>query len=103
MVEKSTVPVRTADAVRRVLACNEKNLEFQVFVAPIYSSFSPVSTYLLMLDDFGCIVILCEAAKPNHVMDCTKNGNRFCQTPSSWLRVQPCKTCCFPVVYSSVE
>jgi UDP-glucose/GDP-mannose dehydrogenase family, NAD binding domain len=30
VVEKSTVPVRTADAVRRVLMCNEKGIEFQV-------------------------------------------------------------------------
>jgi UDP-glucose 6-dehydrogenase len=32
VVEKSTVPVRTADAVRRVLMCNEKGIEFQVHV-----------------------------------------------------------------------
>ncbi|CAM9798759.1 unnamed protein product [Discosporangium mesarthrocarpum] len=30
VVEKSTVPVRTADAVRRVLASNDKGMEFQV-------------------------------------------------------------------------
>ena len=34
VVEKSTVPVRTADAVRRVLKCNEKGLEFQVLSNP---------------------------------------------------------------------
>ncbi|GMI42134.1 hypothetical protein TrCOL_g12900 [Triparma columacea] len=34
VVEKSTVPVRTADAVRRVLACNDKGLEFQVLSNP---------------------------------------------------------------------
>jgi UDP-glucose 6-dehydrogenase len=31
-VEKSTVPVRTADAVRRVLATNDKGIKFQVCV-----------------------------------------------------------------------
>ncbi len=46
VVEKSTVPVRTADAVRRVLACNEKNLEFQVFVAP---TFSPLIVLFLLI------------------------------------------------------
>ena len=30
VVEKSTVPVRTAEAVRRVLATNEGNVKFQV-------------------------------------------------------------------------
>lgn len=30
VVEKSTVPVRTADAVRRVLATNDKGIRFQV-------------------------------------------------------------------------
>lgn len=34
VVEKSTVPVRTADAVRRVLTCNEKGLNFQVLSNP---------------------------------------------------------------------
>lgn len=34
VVEKSTVPVRTADAVRRVLMCNEKGLNFQVLSNP---------------------------------------------------------------------
>jgi len=34
VVEKSTVPVRTADAVRRVLACNDKGLNFQVLSNP---------------------------------------------------------------------
>jgi len=34
VVEKSTVPVRTADAVRRVLKCNEKGLNFQVLSNP---------------------------------------------------------------------
>lgn len=34
VVEKSTVPVRTAQAVRRVLECNEKGLEFQVLSNP---------------------------------------------------------------------
>jgi len=34
IVEKSTVPVRTADAVRRILACNEKGLKFQVLSNP---------------------------------------------------------------------
>ena len=34
VVEKSTVPVRTADAVRRVLACNDKGLTFQVLSNP---------------------------------------------------------------------
>ncbi len=34
MVEKSTVPVRTADAVRRVLASNDKGLQFQVLSNP---------------------------------------------------------------------
>jgi len=34
VVEKSTVPVRTAEAVRRVLACNEKGLKFQVLSNP---------------------------------------------------------------------
>jgi len=34
VVEKSTVPVRTADAVRRVLKCNDKGLDFQVLSNP---------------------------------------------------------------------
>ena len=34
VVEKSTVPVRTADAVRRVLKCNDKGLSFQVLSNP---------------------------------------------------------------------
>ena len=34
MVEKSTVPVRTADAVRRVLATNDKGIKFQVLSNP---------------------------------------------------------------------
>ncbi|GMI28690.1 hypothetical protein TeGR_g1206 [Tetraparma gracilis] len=34
VVEKSTVPVRTADAVRRVLNCNDKGLDFQVLSNP---------------------------------------------------------------------
>lgn len=34
VVEKSTVPVRTAQAVRRVLDCNEKGLKFQVLSNP---------------------------------------------------------------------
>jgi len=34
VVEKSTVPVRTADAVRRVLKCNDKGLTFQVLSNP---------------------------------------------------------------------
>merc|ERR1712127_1107143 len=34
VVEKSTVPVRTADAIRRVLKCNEKGLKFQVLSNP---------------------------------------------------------------------
>ena len=34
VVEKSTVPVRTADAVSRVLRCNQKGLNFQVLSNP---------------------------------------------------------------------
>jgi UDPglucose 6-dehydrogenase len=34
VVEKSTVPVRTADAVRRVLASNDRGNEFQVLSNP---------------------------------------------------------------------
>ena len=34
IVEKSTVPVRTAEAVRRVLDCNDKGLKFQVLSNP---------------------------------------------------------------------
>eukprot|EP00571_Detonula_confervacea_P017804 CAMPEP_0172298348 /NCGR_PEP_ID=MMETSP1058-20130122/1047_1 /TAXON_ID=83371 /ORGANISM="Detonula confervacea, Strain CCMP 353" /LENGTH=454 /DNA_ID=CAMNT_0013007617 /DNA_START=110 /DNA_END=1474 /DNA_ORIENTATION=- len=34
IVEKSTVPVRTAEAVRRVLMCNDKGLKFQVLSNP---------------------------------------------------------------------
>lgn len=34
VVEKSTVPVRTAHAVRRVLDCNERGLKFQVLSNP---------------------------------------------------------------------
>ncbi len=34
VVDKSTVPVRTAEAVRTVLKCNEKGLEFQVLSNP---------------------------------------------------------------------
>jgi UDPglucose 6-dehydrogenase len=34
VVEKSTVPVRTADAVRRVLATNDKGIKFQVLSNP---------------------------------------------------------------------
>ena len=34
IVEKSTVPVRTAEAVRRVLDCNERGLKFQVLSNP---------------------------------------------------------------------
>merc|ERR1711966_470636 len=34
VVEKSTVPVRTAQAVRRVLECNDKGLHFQVLSNP---------------------------------------------------------------------
>lgn len=34
VVEKSTVPVRTAEAIRRVLKCNDKGLDFQVLSNP---------------------------------------------------------------------
>jgi len=34
VVEKSTVPVRTAEAIRRVLKCNDKGLKFQVLSNP---------------------------------------------------------------------
>ena len=34
VVEKSTVPVRTAEAIRRVLDCNDKGLNFQVLSNP---------------------------------------------------------------------
>jgi len=34
VVEKSTVPVRTAEAVRRILSCNDKGLDFQVLSNP---------------------------------------------------------------------
>jgi len=34
VVEKSTVPVRTAEAIRRVLDCNEKGLKFQILSNP---------------------------------------------------------------------
>uniref|UniRef100_A0A7S2R3C2 UDP-glucose 6-dehydrogenase n=1 Tax=Eucampia antarctica TaxID=49252 RepID=A0A7S2R3C2_9STRA len=34
IVEKSTVPVRTAEAIRRVLDCNDKGLNFQVLSNP---------------------------------------------------------------------
>jgi len=34
VVEKSTVPVRTADTIRRVLRCNDKGLKFQVLSNP---------------------------------------------------------------------
>jgi len=34
VVEKSTVPVRTAEAVRRILSCNNKGLDFQVLSNP---------------------------------------------------------------------
>jgi len=34
VVEKSTVPVRTATAVKRILECNDKGLEFQVLSNP---------------------------------------------------------------------
>jgi UDPglucose 6-dehydrogenase len=34
VVEKSTVPVRTAEAVNRVLSCNDKGLKFQVLSNP---------------------------------------------------------------------
>lgn len=34
VVEKSTVPVRTAEAIRRVLKCNDKGLNFQVLSNP---------------------------------------------------------------------
>eukprot|EP00559_Dactyliosolen_fragilissimus_P008056 CAMPEP_0184869778 /NCGR_PEP_ID=MMETSP0580-20130426/35240_1 /TAXON_ID=1118495 /ORGANISM="Dactyliosolen fragilissimus" /LENGTH=454 /DNA_ID=CAMNT_0027371485 /DNA_START=139 /DNA_END=1503 /DNA_ORIENTATION=- len=34
VVEKSTVPVRTATAIRRVLTCNEKGLQFEVLSNP---------------------------------------------------------------------
>lgn len=34
VVEKSTVPVRTAEAIRRVLRCNDKGLKFEVLSNP---------------------------------------------------------------------
>jgi len=34
VVEKSTVPVRTAEAIRRVLKCNDKGLKFEVLSNP---------------------------------------------------------------------
>lgn len=34
VVEKSTVPVRTAEAIRRVLKCNDKGLSFEVLSNP---------------------------------------------------------------------
>ena len=34
IVEKSTVPVRTAEAIRRVLKCNDKGLKFEVLSNP---------------------------------------------------------------------
>eukprot|EP00587_Corethron_hystrix_P005552 CAMPEP_0113310992 /NCGR_PEP_ID=MMETSP0010_2-20120614/8413_1 /TAXON_ID=216773 ORGANISM="Corethron hystrix, Strain 308" /NCGR_SAMPLE_ID=MMETSP0010_2 /ASSEMBLY_ACC=CAM_ASM_000155 /LENGTH=458 /DNA_ID=CAMNT_0000166553 /DNA_START=255 /DNA_END=1631 /DNA_ORIENTATION=- /assembly_acc=CAM_ASM_000155 len=34
VVEKSTVPVRTADAIRRILTCNEKGHKYQVLSNP---------------------------------------------------------------------
>lgn len=36
-MEKSTVPVRTAEAVRRVLATNDKGVKFQVHTPPTSS------------------------------------------------------------------
>lgn len=36
VVEKSTVPVRTAEAVRRVLATNDRKVEFQVRAAAAF-------------------------------------------------------------------
>lgn len=47
VVEKSTVPVRTAETIRKVLSCNEKNLNFQVLSNPEFLAEGTAVTDLL--------------------------------------------------------
>jgi len=47
VVEKSTVPVRTAETIRKVLSCNEKNLNFQVLSNPEFLAEGTAITDLL--------------------------------------------------------
>merc|ERR1712238_380290 len=50
VVEKSTVPVRTATAVRRVLKCNDKQMGFQVLSNPEFLAEGTAMTDLLNPD-----------------------------------------------------
>lgn len=50
VVEKSTVPVRTADAVRRVLDANDKGLKFQVLSNPEFLAEGTAMTDLIKPD-----------------------------------------------------
>jgi len=50
VVEKSTVPVRTADAIRRVLKCNDKGLKFQVLSNPEFLAEGTAVKDLMMPD-----------------------------------------------------
>jgi UDPglucose 6-dehydrogenase len=50
IVEKSTVPVRTATAIRRVLACNDKGLSFQVLSNPEFLAEGTAVSDLMMPD-----------------------------------------------------
>jgi len=50
VVEKSTVPVRTADAIRRVLKCNDKGLNFQVLSNPEFLAEGTAITDLMKPD-----------------------------------------------------
>lgn len=50
MVEKSTVPVRTATAVRRVLKCNDKQLNFEVLSNPEFLAEGTAVTDLVSPD-----------------------------------------------------
>jgi len=47
VVEKSTVPVRTAETIRKVLSCNEKNINFQVLSNPEFLAEGTAVTDLL--------------------------------------------------------
>merc|ERR1740124_1125098 len=52
VVEKSTVPVRTADAVRRVLTCNDKGPNFQVLSNPEFLAEGTAISDLMKPDRF---------------------------------------------------
>jgi len=72
IVEKSTVPVRTAEAVSRVLDCNDKGLKFQVLSNPEFLAEGTAIPDLM---------------KPDRVLIGGK------QTPEDSRRQRLCQTC----------